>query len=287
MTIDWPSIVFDPKMMGHIERACAKRFSSPGLAEEASTYIIEHLSSDDWSRCRQYSGTAKPETYLRVVISRALEDFSHKKFGKPRPPVWLKNQGQVWVSVWKMVCLERQLPESVKQALSGLNHTLGEIADMIRTIKGRMPWCGEVTIETPANPADGEEFSVNQYGATCTLEEMDEEQQQRDWLLFLSSLLNDSQTRNTSDDLDDRPELRCFQQQLQQLHQHLQLSDEERLLLILVYQENMKYSEAAKALGVPGHQPSRLLKRIHDRIADAFEAIGVSVDQLKALFEER
>lgn len=285
--IDWPALVFDPKMMSHIEFACARRFTSPGLAEEASTHVIEHLSGDDWARCRQFNGSAKPETYLRVVIARALEDFSHKKFGKPRPPVWLKNQGQAWVSIWKKVCLERQLPEAVKQAHEGLPHTAREIKEIIRIIKARLPWCGEVTLEIAEKASEGEEYSVDQYGTTCTLEQMDEAQQQRSWLLFLSSLLNQTPVEDSLDSVANRPELAEFQQRLRSLHQHLQLTDEERLLMILVYQENMKFADAAKALGLPPHQPARMLKKVHSRIASAFNSIGISVEQLRNLFSER
>lgn len=286
LNINWSEQVFNPAMMAQIDRMASRRFTYQGLAEEATTYVIEHLAHDDWNRCRQFNGSSKPETFLKVIIARALEDFSHKKFGKPRPPVWLKNQGETWITVWKMVCLERQMPESVKHAMCNINQSLEYINDIIRTIKARLPWCGEVTIETPAHATDGNEFSIDELGNTCSLEEMSIAQQQQGWLLFLAALLNHSNIVDTKDSLSRHTELSDFQHSLYLLNQHLNLSNEERLLLTLVYQENYKLTNAAKALGLAEHQPARMLKKIHQRIDSGLAQVGMPLDDLKALFSD-
>ncbi|VXD00142.1 conserved hypothetical protein [Pseudomonas sp. 9AZ] len=284
--INWPELVFDPVMMAHIDRMASRRFPTQALAEEAGTYVIEHLAHDDWNRCRQFNGSAKPETFLKVVISRALEDFSHKKFGKPRPPVWLKNQGQMWVTVWKMVCLERQMPESVKQAMSTINSSLEDISDIIRTIKARLPWCGEVTLEIQAPATDDNEFSVDEFGSTCSLEQMNDNQQQQSWLLFLAALLNHCDVTDSTESITRYSQLPLFKKKLQIFNQHLALSHEERLLLTLVYQENYKLTNAAKVLGLAEHQPTRVLKKIHQRIESGLAQLGMSLDELKAIFSD-
>lgn len=284
-TINWPELVFDPIMMAHIDRMALRRFSYQGLAEEATSYVIDHLAHDDWRRCRQFNGKSKPETFLKIVITRALEDFSHKKFGKPRPPVWLKNQGLTWVTVWKMICLERQMPEYVKHTMSS---NIGEehVNDIIRTIKARLPWCGEVTFEIPAEDNNDNEFSVDEFGSTCSLEEMNNEEQQESWLLFLAALLNQRDIVDSAESLSKYPSVSEFQKKLQMFNQYLALSHEERLLLTLVYQENYKLTNAAKALGLAEHQPARMLKKIHERIESGLAQVGMPLDDLKALFSD-
>lgn len=285
-TINWSERVFDPVMMAYIDRVASRRFCYQGLAEEAATYVIEHLAHDDWNRCRQFKGSAKPETFLKVIITRALEDFSHKKFGKPRPPVWLKNQGETWVTIWKMVCLERQMPESVKQSMCSINQGIEHISDIIRTIKARLPWCGEVTLEIPAQANDGTEFSADEFSNICSLEQMNSTQQQQSWLLFLATWLNHTNITDTKDLLLKHAKLSDFQKTLDQFNQYLALSNEERLLLTLVYQENYKLSSAAKVLGLAEHQPARMLKKIHQRIESGLAHVGMPIEDLKAVFSD-
>ena len=287
LEIDWPAVVFDEKMMAHIDYAASRRFPSQGLAEEATTHIINHLSHDDWARCKKFQGSAKPETYLRVVISRALEDFSHKRFGKPRPPTWLKNQGQIWVKAWKMVCLERRLLELVKSSLSDDSHTFEDVDDIVKTIKARLPWCGEVTMEVPEKvDKEGETFSIDALGKTCSLSEFSNEQEKESCLLFLASILSGKQVIDNLDQITARPGLASYRKKLNNLELHLNLSAEERLLILLVYQEGKKFSDVARALNIEGHKPARMLKIANEKIASALSAVDLSVDHLREVFSE-
>ena len=84
----WQVRVLSEAWLSKIDVKASKRFSQKGLAEEAAAYVLDYLSADNWARCRQYSGKASIEGYLNRLVSNALEDFSRKRFSRPRPPTW-------------------------------------------------------------------------------------------------------------------------------------------------------------------------------------------------------
>ena len=59
------------------------------------------------------------------------------------------------------------------------------------------------------------------------------------------------------------------------------LSDEERLILTMVYRDGFKKTQVAASPGLPEHQPGRLLKRVFARIAQAINAVGLDLDVLR------
>jgi len=84
--VDWKSLVFESGWMQKLDQLAAKRFGAGGLAEEAGNYVIEQLSNDNWASLTSFKGQCKPETYLHTVTNNYLEEFSRKRFGRPRPP---------------------------------------------------------------------------------------------------------------------------------------------------------------------------------------------------------
>ena len=149
--IDWHTIILQPQWLTRLERQAFKRFSQQGLAEEACSYVLEKLSQNHWASCQQYTGKAKPETFLYTLVGNLLEEFARKRFGRPRPPQWLQREGDLWVKLWKMVCLERQLiPIVVEQFAQQSERATEFVHSIIRTIKARLPWCGSSNREIPA-----------------------------------------------------------------------------------------------------------------------------------------
>ena len=64
------------------------------------------------------------------------------------------------------------------------------------------------------------------------------------------------------------------------LGQKISLSDDDRLMLRLVYQENLPVTEAARLLDLPAHQVRRPLQRVIQRIGDVLAAEGVDFADL-------
>lgn len=254
---DWATLVLNPELLARIDRLAQRRFGQPGLAEEAATYALEKISRDNWAACRRYSGAASPSTYLLTLVSHAIEEFSRHRFGRPRPPEWLKREGELWVRVWRFICLERQAPQSVIDRLcQNQQRDPAFVKNVIARIKAKLPWCGASPREIPA---DCEECGFEQELASEHLDEHLLGRERESTLLQLHQLFfaEDCPSEET---MTDTPNW-------QALRDRLNLSAEEKLLLKLVHQQGLKHKQIAAMLGMPAYQPGRLLKALHQRIA--------------------
>lgn len=278
--MDWPQIVFQAAWLKKLDHLAQRRFTQVGLAEEASTYVLERLSEDDWAACKQYQGKAQANTYLQTLSHNFLEEFSRKRFGRPRPPQWLQREGELWVRIWKMVCLERQLLPAVVDRLTADQQRDQEyIHNIARTIKARLPWCGDSAREVPGHCFD---CNHNNNSPSASTEQRLAQHDIEDTLQLIHELLLSD---NCPSDVVITQE-RTFminQAQWQQIQAALKLSPEERLLLKMVYQEGLKLNVVATALDMPSYQPGRTLKVLQQRIYQAFNDAGVDMKNLSEL----
>lgn len=284
--VDWQSLVFKTGWLEKLDKLSIRRFGEGGLAEEASTYVIDQLSSDSWVSLSTFKGQCKPESYLHTVTSNYLEEFSRQRFGRPRPPEWLKRQGDLWVQIWKLVCLERQLVQSVVDHLAFNNlRNPNIIKGAISAIKARLPWCGESNREIAAVPLDNE----NSYNPAeliayeHTPEDEITEVGYINTLLLISSLMNENPIENMfGQSSTERAEsyVKKHEHKFEQLRQKLELTDEERILLRMVYQDGMKKSVVARSLGMQDHLPGRILNRVTARINNAFQELGINLNEI-------
>lgn len=295
MTFNWHSIILNKTWLARLENQANKRFGQKGLSEEATTYVLEQLADNQWAKCNTYTGKAKPETFLYTLTNNLLEEFARKRFGRPRPPQWLQREGDLWVSIWKMICLERQLVNSVIDQLAvqdGRNREL--INAIIKTIKAKLPWCGSSNQEIPesilcTNNNDGNDEAID-YGETDSIEQQLEQKQLDESLLLVSQLFSflscPSNNNIESTVGKNLLPIAINPQQLEQLYRLIQLTNEEQLLLNMVYQQGLKMKVIAKALNMPSYQPGRLLKGILTRIEQALIDIKLPMALIKTLLQE-
>lgn len=295
MTVDWHSIILNQAWLARLDNQALKRFGQAGLAEEASDYVLQQLADDNWNKCNTYTGKSKPETFLYILSNNLIEEFARKRFGRPRPPQWLKREGDLWVSVWKMVCLERQLVESVIDRLvhqGNRQQTL--IAAIIKTIKAKLPWCGSSNREIPQSMIcrygnDEEETTAEDTIETDTLEQQLDQNQLDENLLTISQLFSFLTCPSNTNNYNQQENLQALainQAQLNLLQQAIQLTNEEQLLLNMVYQQGLKLKVVAQALNMPNYQPGRLLKGLLQRIEQALVTINLPMATLKELLRE-
>lgn len=140
--VNWAEIILSPAFVGQMTHLARLRFTQEVLAEEAVTYAIDALSDRSWVKLSGFKSGCLPSTYALTITSRLFEDFSRKRFGRPRPPSWVQALGQGWVKLWRMMCLERQWPEVIKTQLALLFEPK-VLAEMMLTIQQRLPNCGK------------------------------------------------------------------------------------------------------------------------------------------------
>ncbi len=258
MDVQWSSIVFSSDFFNRLDNLAQKRFGDSVLAEEGTTFVINELTANHWERCRKYTHQAKPETFLYSVASNLLEEFARKRFGRIRPPEWLKREGELWVSLWKRICLERQLTDSVidLHARDTRTHP-AQLRSIITTIKARLPWCGVKDAPVSMDqPVGDEEATLGDFiAAPQTLEEALDTAQLQQALHLVAALVNGEESATPSSDWTA----------WQQLVKELALDAEERLLLKLHFCDALNFSTIARMMNVPPHHPGRLIKKVLKR----------------------
>ncbi|MGH1373153.1 MAG: hypothetical protein ACRBBW_14020 [Cellvibrionaceae bacterium] len=246
-------LVFGEQTQSRIQYLSERRFGKSADADIAASYVLEQLSADDWQVCHKFTGKARPQTYLYTLCANFIEEYARKRFGRIRPPQWLQQLGNQWLTLWKYICLERQPIPVVIERFSDDENSRNDaesVLSMITTIKAKIPWCGqqtgEVSLELEADNSPHEVHHSSNHDAT-----------QEEFLLLLHNLVL-GETEDPSSTVMAQWQ---DQNKLTSLKEQLQLSDEQRLILRMAYQDNLKFSAIARTLKLPAHQPARIAQR--------------------------
>ncbi len=254
-----------------INTMAVRRFSDP-LAEEAALYVLEKLQDDDCRRLRAHDGRASLPTFIGIVTSRLLEDFARKKFGRLRPPVWLRKLGGTWLLLYDFLCRQRLTSaDAVEMALERTTAERKRLEEAARTILARITDCGRhQALEVELSEEEMHPEKNNQGPGTDQEEQMTAAERR----LFFSLLLGVELGRNREETLD---------RLLPALRKTLCLSPEERLLLQMIYRDEISVREACVLLGLNVNQIHGRLRRLLTRLRNDLEKAGLAED-LRLLF---
>lgn len=268
---DWPEIILTQEFMALLSQVANKRFTKESLADEAVTYALEALSKDDWVKLKDFNGDSKPTTYALSIATRLFEDFSRKRFGRPRPPSWLKELGQGWIKLWRMLCLERQWPETIKQKLSD-DYALDELVIRMSEIKRRLPNCGapgfaECSISELGldDGPDTEECLITDYH---TLDEAVNSSIQNKANELMSAILHSSSLQNND----------CPSNSLSELEltpDDLGFSEEDCLLITLCYEDGLSSRKISALIDQSPSYIQRRLRTLRGILAERLTSLGI------------
>lgn len=258
--VDWSMIFFDPtdglseKLMSRARR----RFGDSPDAESAWNFALDQVSADNWQTLSdRYTGKGSPGGFLAITFINALEDYARQKYPRARPPEWLRRMGDLWLQVWRRLCLKREPVETIVGALDdGDPARAGEIRGATVQIRARVPNCGIVVAEEAADPADMAPV------AEVRTDQASEADVAETLLRTAAALLD-----RECDQIGDAA--------LERVREALELDDTDRLLLRLVYDEGLKVAAAARALDLTRKQASRRHLSLLDRLRRAFEPVGL------------
>ncbi|TNC81021.1 MAG: hypothetical protein C9356_10490 [Oleiphilus sp.] len=282
----WSEIVFAPEFMAAINKLAERRFGQGALAEEAGTYVIEYLSRDDWEKCKSFQGKSQIKTFLYTLSNNALEEFSRKRFGRPRPPTWLQELGDMWIKLWRSLCLERQpLPTLVDRYTQRDFREPQAVEQAARVIKARIPTCGQSNRDTElADDIDRLSDAQQAEQAHCDSEQPEFENPfYAELLMMVKAVCNEDVANHdfhqeAANQMDTR--VSAQQQNLESLRTALQLNDQEKIMLRMIFVEGLSKSATSKALGLPAHQAGRMVNEALDRISHAIQKCGIEIDGL-------
>jgi len=253
-----------------INRLAGRRFPQAELAEEAALYVMDGLARDDWQRLRAFDGRSTLATYIAALTLRLLEDFARIRFGRIRPPLWVRRLGGIWLTLFRLLCLER-LPPGEAAAVIG-NREPGQTRaaeEAAYRLLGEIPNCGEHRGEQVEL---NEKITLPNTEEDCSAQEYRLEQEERHRLFtLLGRVLFDDDTGEADPRLLERVAAAG-----------LCLEPRDRLLLKLCYRDGVAVAEAGRMLGWNRHQVHGRLRRLLERLRQDLAHAGLD-EELRLL----
>lgn len=245
--MDPRGLLADPENLRRIEAACGRRFPHPGEADECYVFVLEGLKADDFARLRRFQGKSKPTTYLITVANSLIHDFSRRRYGRKRIPKVVSALGAWAEAVYRLICWRSwSLAEAFDQvSLQGLY--AGSYEEFLgQAVPVRTAPCRE-------NPR----FESVEQRAESGLEEADQAANPLEALV--AKLDHERRVKAAG-------VVRAVS---------AGLSEEDQLLLKLVYAEDQAVSAAGRVVGLEPGQVHRRLKKILLAMREALLEVGV------------
>ena len=272
---DWKNKVLEH--LNLIDSMAARRFAQAALSEEASLYVMEHLEKDNWRRVRNFSGRSSFRTFLFSTVTRLLEDFSRKKFGRVSIPLWIKKLGGIWPHIFKLLCLERMGVHDTEEMLCLKYPSISkaEIHAASMRILEKVVDCGKsrkeaMSLDDDPSPAVAREHYFSQAP--------EDEALKKERKLIFEAIFEDLTLGNpVKKNLED-----SF---CKIMETGIHLEAQEKLLLKLHFQDNLSVSDAGRLLGLNPHQAHGKLRRLLKRLRQDFDKAGID-ESLRSLLHE-
>ncbi len=270
--IDWSAYFFSPEKnwIQRFERLTLKRFVDSQLADEAYNHAFEKISDDEWALLKKYKGGASQGGFMVTVFSNLLEDFARARFGRKRPPTWIDRLGPIWKRIFQMLCLDRLNPLEIEHRLQQESIQASDVQDAVTLIRAKISDCGGGNmLQSQWSEEDQSaqaSFSSSEYGSA-----IDKQIQTRMVTVlvqYLEEMFDDIEpsTRHLAD--------------FKALSARIALSDDERMLLRVVYLDGTTVPKAAALLNIREHTLRRRLKAVLSRIRVCLEDAGIDYDMV-------
>lgn len=254
-----------------INRLAVRRFGTAAIAEEAALFVVDSLAADSWKRVQAHTGKGKFKSFLASLSWRLLEDFSRKRFGRVRPPLWINKLGGIWPVLFSLLCMERL---SVADAVENLCTRYpicdpDSIEDAALTLLGRIPQCGK----QQGVEFSFEETNVNEQSGNSAYPEHLLEKNEKEHLLaaIFGKVMGEEQLSRVPKTLTTFWE------------KGVELSPEERLLLKLLYQDNVGVRRAGELLSLNRDQVNGRRRRLLRRLRKDFQGMGLGEELLELM----
>ena len=268
--VDWKESILSNWEL--INRLAARRFGGGPLAEEAALAVMNQLLENDGERLHGYQGRASITAFLAAVSWRLLEDFSRRRFGRKRSPLWIRHLGGIWLQLYRLLCLERL---DIAEAVAGIrqgksDESAAELEEAAWTVRQQVLDCGahqglevELDESQPVPDVSGEHPGEQARKF--------ENRERQELFQMVFRLLTDA----SEETVDRNMGALCMLQ--------VQLSPEEKLLLKLCYHDTISVTRAGEMLGLNRHQAHGRMRRLLTRLRGDFQRSGLDREILELL----
>jgi len=246
--MDPEKILSSSDLLVKIETVCKRRFSAENDQNECYVYVIDNLKADDFKRLRAFKGKSKLNTYLYSLINSLIIDFRRKKFGRRRIPAGVAKLGKWAETVYRFVCWQKFTFDDAYDFLRIDGLYSGSYIEFIKETEPiRRAPCRE-------NPA----FQSIDETPESTLNNINAEGSNP--LEFLIQKL-DREMRIKA--------IKVIRETT------VELSEDDQLLVRLVYGSDQSVAAAAKVIGLPASTAGKRLKSLLTKYREKLLAEGI------------
>ena len=246
--MDPEKIFSSSDLLEKIETVCKRHFSAENDQNECYVFVIDSLKADNFKRLRAFKGKCKLDTYLYTLINSLIIDFRRKQYGRRRIPAGAAKLGKWAEKVYRFVCWQKFTFDDAYDFLKVDGLYAGSYLEFIKEIEPikKLP-CRE-------NPA----FQSLDETAESTLKNIDVESASP-----LDSLIHK---------LDRERRIKAIKVIRETTKK---LSEDEQLLVRLVYGSDRSVTAAAKVIGLPASSARKRLKRLLTKYREKLLAVGI------------
>ena len=105
--IDPEKILSSSEILQRIEATCKRHFSNENDQNESYVFILDSLKADNFKRLRAFKGKSKLTTYLYSLVNSLIIDFRRKRYGRRRIPAGVAKLGAWAEAVYRLVCWQK------------------------------------------------------------------------------------------------------------------------------------------------------------------------------------
>ena len=241
-----------------------KRFpNDTDMGDQALSYVLDKLEEQEWQRIRGWDGCGSFATFLAVLATRLMTDFVRSKFGYHRPPAWLREKkGILWEKAFRLCTVEKYERREAIEVL------YSEVSEMSRDA------LEEIVNTVYSKCTKQARFSEGNIGIDQIEESPSKDDDMRDKInnkQLIEVLVEyiDSDINNVDTLVDD-----TIRDLLGHLKLHLNMTDEDRLLLRLRFCEGLKIKEISQMLHLEGN-PYKRINGLIDDLRNACQQCGL------------
>ncbi|CAB1073767.1 hypothetical protein D1AOALGA4SA_1940 [Olavius algarvensis Delta 1 endosymbiont] len=105
--MDPATILASSDTLDKIEAVCKRHFYTENDRQECSIFVLDHLRADNFKRLRAFQGKSKFSTYLYSLVNSLAIDFRRKRYGRRRIPAAVVRLGRWAEAVYRLVCWQK------------------------------------------------------------------------------------------------------------------------------------------------------------------------------------
>jgi len=105
--MDPEKILSSSDLLIKIETVCKRRFSAENDRNECYLYVIDSLKANNFKRLRAFKGKSTLNTYFYSLINSLVIDFRRKQYGRRRIPAGVAKLGKWAETVYRFVCWQK------------------------------------------------------------------------------------------------------------------------------------------------------------------------------------